>query len=67
MSDRALRAAARHARKMLARDRRIVSDSHVEPDGKVRDENASQWLAEYDRAIAKLDKALALKPAGARP
>lgn len=62
MSERALRDAARYARKLLKADRRVLFDCSKEPDGKVREKGALQGLRDYDIAIDKIDRALAAKP-----
>jgi hypothetical protein len=61
---RKLLAAARAARKQIARDRAVVISSHSNPPGsyrveKVTDRIALAWIAEHDAVLAKLEAAIA--------
>lgn len=56
--------AARLARRVVASARQVVFDSSVErgEDGRPRavtDPHAKRWIAEHDRALTRLNKALA--------
>jgi hypothetical protein len=60
---RKLVAAARAARKQIARDRAVVISSHSNPPGsyrieKVTDRVALAWIAEHDAVLSKLDAAI---------
>jgi hypothetical protein len=60
---RKLVAAARAAKKQIARDRAVVVSSHSNPPGsynveKVTDRVALAWIAEHDAVLAKLDAAI---------
>jgi len=60
---RKLVAAARAARKQIARDRVTVITSHSNPPGSKRVENVTDraalaWITEHDQVLAKLDAAI---------
>jgi hypothetical protein len=60
---RKLLAAARAARKQIARDRVTVITSHSYPPGSLRvetvtDRPALAWIAEHDAVLAKLDASI---------
>jgi hypothetical protein len=60
---RKLVAAARAARKQIARDRVTVITSHSHPAGSQRVESVTDraalgWIAEHDLVLAKLDAAI---------
>lgn len=55
--------AMREARRIIARDRQALWDSHVnQHTGKLEDADALPFLEEYDAALAKLDAAMAAQP-----
>lgn len=61
--DRKTLAALRAARKTIASTRRTIFNSHVERrighPREVTDPGALDWIAEQDRALAKIDAAIA--------